>query len=95
MDLIRIYKALANPIRVQILHWLKEPHHHFSEVYPEGVCISDIKKKVQLSQSTVSQYLSILQDVGLIQSTRQGQWTYYKRNETQIDKIKQSIVDQL
>ncbi|MBB5145103.1 ArsR family transcriptional regulator [Cerasibacillus quisquiliarum] len=93
MDLIRIYKALSNPTRIQILQWLKEPEKHFSEVYPEGVCVSDIQKKVKLSQSTVSLYLSIIQDAGFIQSTRQGQWTYYKRNEKQIEEIKQCMMD--
>lgn len=93
LDLIRIYKALSNPTRIQILQWLKEPEKHFPDVYPEGVCVSDIQKKVELSQSTVSLYLSILQDAGFIQSTRQGQWTYYKRNEKQIEEIKQYMMD--
>lgn len=95
MELIRVYKALSNPTRVQILQWLKEPSKYFPEVYPDGVCVSDIQKKVQLSQSTVSQYLSTLQDVGLIESTRKGQWTYYKRNEVQIKEIKRCIMDHI
>jgi len=92
MEMIRVYKALSNPTRLQILEWLKEPTKYFTEVYEDGVCVSDIQKKVQLSQSTVSQYLSLLQDVGLIQATRKGQWTFYKRDEQQIDTIKEQII---
>lgn len=95
MDLIRIYKVLSNPIRAQIVEWLKNPSAHFQEVYEEGVCVSDIQKKAQLSQSTISQYLALLQDTGLIQATRKGQWTFYKRNEANIEKVKQKIMNQL
>lgn len=95
MDMIRVYKALSNQTRLQILEWLKHPTTYFSEVYEDGVCVSDIQKKVQLSQSTVSQYLSLLQDVGFIQATRKGQWTYYKRDEKQIEAIKVLMIRDL
>ncbi len=95
MKSIRIYKALSNETRLQILEWLKNPKEHFAEVYNDGVCVSDIQKKAQLSQSTVSQYLSIMQRTGLIQATRKGQWTYYKRNEENIKKIKEQILNDL
>jgi len=31
MDIDAIHKALANPVRRQILQWLKEPQQHFIE----------------------------------------------------------------
>jgi DNA-binding transcriptional ArsR family regulator len=86
MDQLEIFKALSNKTRLQILQWLKSPelyfpeqeHADFKEV---GVCVGQIQKKAGLTQSTVSEYLSILQKSGLLESTRLGQWTYYKRNE--------------
>jgi DNA-binding transcriptional ArsR family regulator len=89
MDPIKALKALSNETRLQILVWLKEPEKHFppqeaGDVCEVGVCVSDIQEKVNLSQSTVSQYLSILQKAGLVTATRMGQWTYYKRNERNV-----------
>jgi len=84
MDEVEIFKALSNKTRLQILDWLKSPEQNFPE-QPEGfgagVCVGQIQKKTGLTQSTVSEYLATLQRVGLIESTRKGQWTYYKRNE--------------
>lgn len=86
MDCLEIFKALSNKTRLQILQWLKDPnmyfqpqeHASFAEV---GVCVGQIQQKCGISQSTVSEYLTILQKAGLLQATRIGQWTYYKRNE--------------
>jgi DNA-binding transcriptional ArsR family regulator len=84
MDQLEIFKALSNKSRLQILHWLKSPELHFPDQdngYDHGVCVGQIHKKAGLTQSTVSEYLGVLQRAGLIESTRVGQWTYYKRNE--------------
>lgn len=68
-----------------MLQWLKDPAASFPEQvhagFEVGVCVGEIQKKAGLTQSTVSEYLSILQRAGLVSSTRVGQWTYYKRNE--------------
>ncbi|MBK5502862.1 helix-turn-helix domain-containing protein [Peribacillus sp. TH14] len=57
-----------------------------------GVCVSQFHQKLNITQSTVSQYLSILQKAGLIvSSTRIGKWTYYKRNEENILQLAEFI----
>lgn len=84
MDIDAIHKALANPVRRQILLWLKEPHAHFIEQdHPleMGVCAGLIDARTGLSQSTVSAHLASLHKAGLITSHRVGQWIFYKRNE--------------
>ena len=85
MNTINILKALANEKRFQILGWLKEPSKHFTsthcDVSKDGVCVGLIEQKIGLSQSTVSQYLLQLQQVGLVTTERRGQWTYCKLNE--------------
>ncbi len=83
-----IFKALANETRRQILAWLKDPKQHFptalSDVVLEGVCCGLIQQKAGLAQSTVCHYLGLLEQAGLVITTRSGQWTLYKRNEVQI-----------
>jgi DNA-binding transcriptional ArsR family regulator len=92
MNPILIFKALANETRLNILDWLKEPEKHFptqegGDSKKIGVCVSHIQEKAGLSQSTVSQYLLLLQRAGLLQANRYGQWTYYKRNEEAIQEL--------
>ena len=85
MEQVDIFKALANKTRLQILEWLKDPETNFPAQeqygYANGVCVGQLQAKAGLTQSTVSEYLSILQRAGFITATRVGQWTYYKRNE--------------
>jgi ArsR family transcriptional regulator len=86
LDALEVFKALSNKTRLQILQWLKEPAKHFAPqehgCFEEvGVCVGLIQQKCGLSQSTVSEYLTILQKAGLLKANRIGQWTYYQRNE--------------
>jgi DNA-binding transcriptional ArsR family regulator len=91
MNLNNALKAIANPARLNILKWLKEPSKHFTsshcDVDKHGVCVGLIEKKTGLSQSTVSQYLVVLQQAGLVTMERSGQWTYCKRNEKAIKEL--------
>lgn len=90
----RVFKALSNQTRLDILHWLKDPEREFTNVSCEtvrfmmeergGICVGDIVQRAGLSQSTVSTYLNDLQEAGLLLSERHGKWTYYRRNEEAI-----------
>lgn len=93
MDHVEIFKALSNKSRLQILNWLKNPEAHFSpdHMCDAGVCVGTIQEKSGLTQSTVSEYLAILKRAGLIEATRAGQWTYYKRNEEAFENLKKII----
>ncbi|MDF3832941.1 metalloregulator ArsR/SmtB family transcription factor, partial [Cupriavidus basilensis] len=82
-----IHKALANPVRRNILAWLKSPQENFAmQDYPLelGVCAGLIDARTGLSQSTVSAHLATLQRAGLVTSKRVGQWIFFKRNEETI-----------
>ena len=43
------------------------------------MCGKQIQEKAGISQSTASQFMAVLQRAGLVESTRIGQWTYYRR----------------
>ncbi|MCF3934057.1 helix-turn-helix domain-containing protein [Acuticoccus sp. M5D2P5] len=92
MDLLTAFKALANPIRLKILSGLKDPERSFppqdeGDVAVDGVCVSSIQDGMGLSQSTTSQYMSVLSKADLVIATRRGKWTYYKRNEVAIREL--------
>ena len=87
MDIDVIHKALANPVRRQILEWLKDPNEYFAhQEHPLdiGVCAGMIDQRTGLSQSTTSAHLATLQRAGLVTSRRVGQWIFFKRDEKTI-----------
>jgi len=93
VDLVRVLRALSNPVRLQLMSWLREPTRHFvldgaiADPDDAGVCVTHIQAKVGLAQSTVSAYLSELHQAGLLRATRVGKWTHYKRDEERIGRF--------
>jgi DNA-binding transcriptional ArsR family regulator len=92
-ELVEVFKALANPVRLQVLQWLRDPESHFpaeeaiADPHEVGVCVSHIQAKTGLAQSTVSAYMASLQRAGLVHATRVGKWTHYRRDEERIAQI--------
>jgi ArsR family transcriptional regulator len=64
-----IFKALADPTRVQMLHMLK--------VATEPICVCDFTAAFDLGQPTVSHHLAKLKEAGLVASFKQGVWSFY------------------
>jgi ArsR family transcriptional regulator len=100
MDIIEINKVLSNKTRINILNWLKNVEENFppnKELghYEYGACVQYIREKANLSQSTISHYLSMMEKAGLITSTRWGKWTYYKRNEENIKMYVEFLKNEL
>ncbi|TKC88776.1 helix-turn-helix transcriptional regulator [Trinickia terrae] len=94
IDIDAIHKALANPVRREILAALKEPSARFPEQVlslEHGVCASAINGSCGLSQSTVSAHLAVLQSAGLVSTQRIGQWVFFKRNEAVIQAFLEAL----
>ena len=97
IDLDEIIKALAQPVRREILQWLKEPEKHFADQdHPLelGVCAGKFER-CGLSQSSVSAHLATLQRAGLVTSRKVGQWSFFKRNEEVIQAFLKDLDAQL
>jgi DNA-binding transcriptional ArsR family regulator len=90
-------RALASDRRRVILDWLRNPKRHFrpqvdGDLVSDGVCGVLIAEKLGVSQPTVSEHLKILAQAGLLKSKRVKQWTFYKRDEARIAKLKRAII---
>jgi DNA-binding transcriptional ArsR family regulator len=90
-------RALANERRLQILEWLKDPRRHFppqvdGDLVKDGVCGLLIARKLRVSQPTASEHLNILSRAELIRGKRLKQWTFYRRNEAEIKRVKKTIL---
>jgi DNA-binding transcriptional ArsR family regulator len=96
MNLEIAFAALSSSRRLRILEWLKNPRENFppqvdGDLVKDGVCGVFIAKKLRVSQPTASEHLKILQRAGLVRAKRIKQWTFYRRDEGQIAKIKRVI----
>jgi ArsR family transcriptional regulator len=67
--LAAIFRALADPTRVQMLHLLRAA--------TEPICVCDFTAAFELGQPTVSHHLAKLKDAGLIISFKRGVWSFY------------------
>ena len=96
MNLEAALHALASEKRLKVLEWLKDPRAHFppqvyGDLVRDGVCGLFIARKLQVSQPTASEHLKILQRAGLVRAKRIKQWTFYKRDDEQIARVKSLI----
>ncbi|WP_243696895.1 ArsR/SmtB family transcription factor [Labedella endophytica] len=94
LDLVAVFKALGHPTRLAILGWLKDPESFPPQDQPAGevgVCLKHIQARAEVSQSTASQFMAILQRAGLVTCTRIGQWSHYSRNERAIEALGQKV----
>ena len=66
--LARILKAIAHPVRLQIIHELS---------VDERVCVSDLSERLKVRQPTISQSLNILRNAGIVDCQREGNKSYF------------------
>ena len=96
MQAADLFKALANPRRLQILAWLKNPRRHFrpqvdGDLIEDGVCGLLLAEKLKISQATLSEHMRVLVQAGLVRPKRIKQWTFYRRNDDGIKAVKALI----
>ena len=67
-----VFKALSNGHRIRILEALRDGE----------LCACEIQVVLDAPQSTVASHLRELKDAGLLNTRRQGKWTYYRIADT-------------
>jgi DNA-binding transcriptional ArsR family regulator len=92
------FKALSHPTRLAILGWLKDGDSFPPQDRPVeevGVCLKHIQARANVSQSTASQFMAVLQRADLVTCTRVGQFSHYRRNESAIARLGQLLSTEL
>jgi ArsR family transcriptional regulator len=80
-QMARIFKALADPTRLQILSII-----HAS---PAGeACVCDLTVPFEMSQPAISQHLRVLIDAGLLQRDKRGAWAWYSLIPQALDLVR-------
>lgn len=72
-----VFKALSNEHRIRILEALRDGE----------LCACEIQVVLDAPQSTVASHLRELKDAGLVNTRRQGKWTYYRIGDTAVLQI--------
>ena len=79
-----LLKALSNPVRLCIV----------KELLQRDACnVSSMQNCLQLSQSTVSQHLGRLRDIGIISGERKGTEVHYSISSEEAAKIVRVLFD--
>lgn len=68
--LVRTFRALADPTRLEILRLVA------AQAGP--TCVCDIVAHFALSQPTISHHLKVLREAGLLRASRVGIWSFYR-----------------
>jgi DNA-binding transcriptional ArsR family regulator len=89
-------RAISNARRLQVLEWLKNPRRHFppqvdGDLVEDGVCGVLIARKLGVSSPTLSEHMRVLTAAGLVRGKRIKQWTFYKRDEARIRKVRRMV----
>lgn len=77
MGLQQTLKALADPIRREILDMLKSGRKSAGE----------IADRFPVTAASISRHLSVLKEADLIRDTREGKFIYYELNASVLEEI--------
>lgn len=77
MSLQNTLKALADPIRREILDMLKDGQ----------MSAGEISDRFPVTSASISRHLSVLKDADLIRDKRDGKFIYYELNASVLEEI--------
>jgi DNA-binding transcriptional ArsR family regulator len=88
----RVFKALSDETRLRLLKLLADQG-------PEGaLCVGALARRLEVTQSAVSQHLGILRMVGLVIDERRGYFVHYRVNRARLadylDQVKASLTEE-
>jgi len=77
------FKALSHPLRIRIVHYLKEGER----------CVCKIVPYLKEEQSNVSRHLAALKRAGILSSRKEGVSVYYRVQDENVYEILDLVLD--
>jgi len=71
-DIVNVFKALSEETRLRIIKLLEHGE----------LCVCDIVASLDMIQPKVSFHLAVLKEAGLIKDRKQGKWTHYSIDDS-------------
>ena len=96
MDIVKVFDALGNETRYEIVQKLKK--HSIEtccdriEFHEGAASVGDVVKMTGLAQSTISQHIKVLEEAGLITREKRGQWTCFTLNEATVKELLVTVI---
>lgn len=81
----KVFKALADPVRLQIVEFLREGEKCVCEIFPH----------IEIAQPLASRHLKILKHCGLVRCRKEGNKRFYSITDPRILKIIDSVTPDL
>ena len=81
----KIFKALSDPVRIEILEFLRDGEK----------CVCKIVPHVDLIQPVVSRHLKILKNCGMVSSRKDGNRRLYSIADLQVFEIVDSLTPEI
>lgn len=82
---VKVMKALSDPNRVKIVKMLQY----------KQMCVCELREALQISQSSVSKHLKMLEEASLVDYTKDGLWVNYYLTHGQKSPYASSIMGNL
>lgn len=76
-EALKIFKALCDETRLKIVEFLLDGEK----------CVCEIVSHIKRAQSTISIQLAKLENLGIVESRREGKSVYYKLTNDKVKKI--------
>jgi len=85
VQLAEIFKALADPTRVRILHALSHAE----------LCVGDLAAVLEMTESAVSHQLRLLRGLRVVRARREGKQVYYALDDEHVTRLFQLSLEHL
>jgi ArsR family transcriptional regulator, arsenate/arsenite/antimonite-responsive transcriptional repressor len=82
-EVLRIFKAAADPTRLRILRMLSA----------KPLCVCEVMHVLGMAQSTTSRHLTLLLNAGLVEALPGGTWTVYRVAAAEKGSAAASVLD--
>ena len=86
-ELTEVFKALSDPTRLRLVKLLGE--------HEGALCVNALARRLDVSQSAVSQHLRVLRQTGLVKNERRGSSVHYLLDQDSLkqhrDKVRETL----
>lgn len=79
----RILKALAHPTRIELLHLISK----------QSPCVKAMEEVIGIAQPNISQHLSLLRNIGIVEAERNGNHVCYRIKNDTVVKLLNVLID--
>jgi len=77
-EISKYLKGISDPTRLKIIDLLNNN---------KPLCVNAISKRLNMSQSAISQHLRILRQLNLVNGIRAGYHIHYQMNQDEVQKL--------